>query len=134
MNGTERIQVDNHGVDSNKYHIVWCPKYRRKVLEGKIAFRLCHILVESCLYYRAEISALEIMPDPVHWFVEVEPQFGIHRLVKNLQGRSSHRLSREFPALRSRLPTPWTNSYFISTAEGAPRRAIQPYVANQKNV
>src|SRR2546429_4248133 len=77
--------------------------------------------------------ALEIMPDHVHVLVEVDPQLGIHRLVKHLKGVSSHSLRQEFRALKSRLPTLGTNSYFVSTVGGAPLAAIQPSVAKQKN-
>ena len=80
----------NHNVFySSKYHVVWCPKYRRKVLEGKVASRLEQVIAESCERYRAEIIALEIMPDHVHLLVEVDPQFGIHRLIKNLNPDNS---------------------------------------------
>ena len=74
------------------------------------------------------------MPDHVHVLVEVDPQFGIHRLVKHLKGVSSHTLRQEFRTLKSRLPTLWTNSYFVSTVGGAPLAVIQPYVEKQKNV
>ncbi len=66
--------------------------------------------------------------------VEVDPQFGIHRLVRLIKGRSSRLLRQEFPALKSRLPTLWTNSYFVSTVGGAPLAVIKKYVENQKNV
>src|SRR5437660_6495509 len=68
--------------------------------------------------YRAEIMALEIMTDHVHVLVEVDPQLGIHRLVKHLKGVSSYTLRQEFRTLKSRLPTLWTNSYFVSTVGG----------------
>ena len=84
--------------------------------------------------YKAEIIALEIMPDPVHVLVEVDPQFGIHRLVRNLKGVSSHILRQEFRTLKSRLPTLGTNSYFVSTVGGTPLAVIPPYVEKQKNV
>jgi putative transposase len=99
-----------------------------------IAERLEQILRQTTAKYRAEIIALEIMPDHVHLLVEVDPQFGIHRLVKNLKGVSSHVLRKEFASLRSRLPTLWTNSYFVSTVGGAPLSVIKQYVENQKNV
>jgi putative transposase len=83
--------------------------------------------------YDAEIIALELMSDHVHVLVEVDPQFGIHRLVKNRKGVSSHRLGQEFKTLKSRLPTLWTNSYFVSTVGGAPLAVIKQYVENQKN-
>jgi putative transposase len=82
----------------------------------------------------AEIIALEIMPDQVQGLCEVDPQFGIHRRVKNLKAVSSHALRQEFRSLQSRLPTLWTNSYFVSTVGGAPLAVIQQNVENQKNV
>ena len=123
-----------HVVYSSKYHVVWCPKYRRKVLTDGVAARLEAILRSLCQEMEAEIIALEIMPDHVHLLVEIHPQFGVHRLVKRLKGASSRYLRQEFPALRSRLPTLWTNSYFVSTVGGAPLSVIKQYVENQKDV
>lgn len=125
---------NNNVVYSSKYHVVWCPKYRRKVLEGPIAVRCAQLIRKIATRYRADIIALEMMPDHVHLLVEVDPQFGIHRLVKNIKGASSHQLRKEFPNLRSRLPSLWTNSYFVSTVGGAPLEVIKQYVENQKNV
>jgi putative transposase len=125
---------NNNVFYSSKYHVVWCPKYRRKVLVDKITKRLEAIIRKTALRYRAEVIALEIMPDHVHLLVEVDPQFGIHRLVKNIKGVSSHDLRKEFATLRSRLPSLWTNSYFVSTVGGAPLEVIKQYVENQKNV
>ena len=125
---------NNNIVYSSKYHIVFCPKYRRAVLVGDIAKRCAAIFKEVAKEYRAEIIALEIMPDHVHLLVEVDPQFGIHRFVKYAKGISSHHLRREFPSLTTRLPSLWTNSYFCSTVGGAPLSVIKQYVENQKNV
>lgn len=130
----EGYKSNKNVVYSSKYHVVWCPKYRRKVLEGPIAKRCEKILRQTAAKYRAEVIAIEIMPDHVHLLVEVDPQFGIHRLVKNLKGVSSHYLRKEFGTLRSRLPSLWTNSYFVSTVGGAPLSVIKQYVENQKNV
>lgn len=74
------------------------------------------------------------MPDHVHLLVECDPQYGIHRLVKQIKGRSSRLLRLEFPSLKRRLPTLWTNSYFVATCGGAPLEVIKQYVANQRNV
>ena len=121
-------------VYSSKYHVVWCPKYRRKVLVDAIAKRLFVLVHKTALRYRAEVIALEIMPDHVHLLVEVDPQLGIHRLVKYIKGVTSHDLRKEFPSLSSRLPSLWTNSYFVSTVGGAPLEVIKQYVENQKKV
>ena len=125
---------NNNVVYSSKYHVVWCPKYRRKVLVDKVAQRLFELIHKTALRYRAEVIALEIMPDHVHLLVEVDPQFGIHRLVKYIKGVTSHDLRKEFPSLETRLPSLWTNSYFVSTVGGAPLEVIKQYVENQKNV
>lgn len=82
----------------------------------------------------ADIQGLEIMPDHVHLVVEVDPQYGIHRLVKQVKGVSSHLLRSEFPHLKTRLPTLWTNSYFVATVGGAPLAILKQYVENQKHV
>ena len=67
------------------------------------------------------------MPDHVHLLVEVEPQCGIHKLVKAMKGASSRALRSEFPYLKSRLPTLWTNSYFVCTVGDAPLEVIKQY-------
>ena len=127
---------------SCKYHIVWCPKYRRKVWIDQIAERLKSILREVAAEHQAVVLELEVMPDHgsvllnhyVHLLCEVDPQFGIHRLVRQMKGRSSRLLRQEFSTLRSRLPTLWTNSYFVSSCGGAPLAVIKQYIENQKNV
>ena len=70
--------------------------------------------------------------DHIHLLVEVAPQFGVHKLVKHLKGRSSRLLRERFPFLKKILPTLWTNSYFVSTVGGAPLSKIKEYVASQK--
>ena len=119
---------------SCKYYVVWCPKYRRKVLVEQVAKRLEQIIREVCKEHQADVLSLEIMPDHVHLLVEVDPQFGIHRLVKLIKGRSSRYLRQEFRALTTRMPSLWTNSYFVSTVGGAPLSVMKHYIENQKHV
>lgn len=121
-------------VFSCKFHIVWCPKYRRPVLVRGVGRRLRQILREVAKERGAEIIEMETMPDHVHVLIEVDPQYGIHRLVKQMKGRSSRLLRQEFGGLRSRLPTLWSNSYFVSTVGGAPLSIIKRYIEDQKNV
>ncbi|HTS59687.1 MAG TPA: IS200/IS605 family transposase [Terriglobales bacterium] len=130
----EGYKSNHNVVYSNKYHCVWTPNYRRAVLVGPMAKRCEPVLRKVAAQFRAEILALEIMPDHVHCLVEVNPQFGIPWLVKHLKGVSSHTLRQEFGTLRSRLPTLWTNRSFVSTVGGAPLAVIKQYVEKQKNV
>ena len=125
----------NHNVVySCKYHVVWCPKYRRSVLVRGVDERLKILIHDVASERRAEVIELEVMPDHVHLLCEVDPQFGIHKFIKQVKGRSSRVLREEFPWLKSRLPSLWTNSYFVSTVGGAPLAVIKQYIENQKTV
>ena len=130
---TVHYKSNNNVVYSCKYHVVWCPKYRREVLVNQVEVRLKEIIQKVALDRQAEILELETMPDHVHLLVEVDPQYGIHKLIKAIKGASSRALRSEFPHLKSRLPTLWTNSYFVSTVGGAPLEVIKQYVHEQKN-
>lgn len=118
---------------SCKYHIVWCPKYRRKVLVGDVEQRLKELLKIYAAEISVDIIEMEVMPDHVHLLMEVDPQFGIHRAVKHLKGKTSHTLRQEYPVLKSRIPSLWTNSYFVSTVGGAPLSVIKQYIESQKD-
>jgi putative transposase len=115
------------------YHVVWCPKYRRKVIGGRMEQRLKEIIAEVIEEKGAWLIEMETMPDHVHLLVEVDPQYGVHKLVKAIKGRSSRVLREEFPWLRSKLPSLWTNSYFVATVGGAPLSVIKRYVEDQKS-
>lgn len=132
---SKREFKSNHNVVySCKFHVIWCPKYRRKVLVQGVEKRLKQIIAQETESMKAELLELEVMPDHVHLLCEVNPQFGIHRYVKRIKGVSSRLLRQEYEWLRSRLPTLWTNSYFVATVGGAPLAIIKQYVENQKNV
>ena len=132
MANQNRYKSNNNIVYSCQYHVIWCPKYRRPVLQDEVAQRLKVIIEEVSKERKSEIIELEIMPDHVHLVIECDPQYGIHKLIKQMKGRSSRYLREEFPGLKKRLPTLWTNSYFLSTVGGAPLAVIKQYIENQK--
>ena len=131
MNTT--YKSNNNVVYSCKYHhVVWCPKYRRKVLINGVDVRLKELLTEYAANLSVDILEMEIMPDHVHMLLEVDPQFGIHKAVKSFKGYTSRILRQEFPYLKTKMPTLWTNSYFVSTVGGAPLETVEQYIENQK--
>lgn len=132
-NTAMKYKSNRNVVYSCKYHVIWCPKYRRKVLIDGVAARLQELIHQIAHELQSEVIELEIMPDHVHLLIEVDPQFGIHRLVKWLKGTTSRVLRREFPRLKSRIPTLWTNSYFVATVGGAPLEVIKQYIEQQKD-
>jgi putative transposase len=116
-----------------RYHVVFCPKYRRKVLTPPIDERLRTILAEQVDRWGQDLIEMDVMPDHVHLLVGCDPQFGIHRLIKLLKGTSSHQLRGEFSALKRRLPSLWTNSYYVATVGGVTLEMLQRYIESQKD-
>lgn len=127
-------KCNNNITYSCKYHVIWCSKYRRKVLVEEVGQRLKELIVGVASELRVDIIEMEIMPDHVHLLLEVDPQFGIHHAVKNIKGKTSRILRAEFISLRTRLPSLWTNSYFVATVGGAPLEVIKQYIESQKYV
>ncbi|MBH0329941.1 transposase [Brevibacillus brevis] len=123
----------NHNVVFDcKYHVVFCPKYRKKVLIEPVDIRLKELFLEKAVELRAEVVEMEIMPDHVHLLIKCDPQFGIHRVVKHLKGYTSRVLRTEFRHLKSRLPSLWTNSYFVATVGTVQLDVIKNYIESQK--
>jgi len=118
----------------NQYHIIFCPKYRRKVLTGDIEKDLRQIFDEVAKEKDVEIKALEIMPDHVHMFISFDPRQPLHKLIKLFKGKSSKILRDKYPKLKSRIPSLWTRSYFCCTIGNISKETIQKYIENQKNM
>ena len=133
-NANPEYKSHRHIVYSCKYHLVWCPKYRRPVLVNGVDKRLKEIIRQTADEFQAAVIELEIKPEPVHLLCEADPQFGNHRLVRKLKGRTLRLLRQELPWLRSRLPTLWSHAYFLSTVGGAPGAMIKQYIEPQKGV
>ena len=121
-------------VCSCRYHVVFCPKYRRRVLVDGVDERFREIAQQVADEMRFDIIEMEAMPDHVHMLLEADPQLGIHKAVKRIKGRTSHDLREEFPWLKRRMPSLWTNSYFVSTVGGAPLSIVKQYIESQKKV
>jgi putative transposase len=96
--------------------------------------RLKQIIRDGCRDVCAEGEELEVLPDLVHLLVCVDPQFGMHRLINLIKGRSSRLLRQAYPSLTTRMPSLWTNSYFVATVGGAPLEVITHSIEEQKRV
>lgn len=116
-----------------QYHVVWVTKYRRPVLTQQIEARLKEILQNIATEIQVDILEMEVGDlNHVHLLLSLDPQFGVHKAVKRFKGASSRYLRKEFPELTKRLPTLWTNSYFVATVGGEPLAKIKEYIQNQK--
>jgi putative transposase len=130
----DRYAKNAGAVFSLKFHIVWCPKYRRPVLAGRVDERLKEILTEVATEHGLTIHAMEVMPDHVHLFVKADPTLCVAEIVNRLKGRTSRILRQEFPSLRTRLPTLWSRSYFAATVGAVSEATVQRYIEAQKGM
>jgi len=115
------------------YHLIWCPKYRRKVLIEPIQSRLKELLTIKAKQLQFKIEKMEIMPDHVHVFVKASSLFSPHKIVQQFKGYTSRILRQEFKTLRSRLPTLWTRSYYCESIGHISEKTIKQYIEEQKN-
>ena len=135
MGGTRPRYARHSGaVFSLKYHVVWCPKYRRQVLVPPVDTRLKTIIGTVAAEYGFTVHAMEVMPDHVHLFIAADPTRSVAEIVNRFKGRTSRLLRDEFKSLRSRLPTLWSRSYFAATVGAVSEAAIRRYIEAQKGV
>ena len=128
----KNLKHNTTSVVNINYHIIWCPKYRRKVLVDGVDTRLKEVLVQIAEESGCTIDTMEVMPDHVRIFLKGTPTIPIHLIVKNLKGKSSRILRAEFPHLRKRLPCLWTRSYYCETIGCINEETIKNYIENQK--
>lgn len=127
-----RWTTSNKAVFNIGYHLIWCPKYRRKVLVGQVEVRLKELLLEKSATCGLSIEKMEIMPDHVHIFVKTNPTNPPHWIVQQLKGYTSRILRLEFPPLRTRLPTLWSRSYYCESVGHISEDVVKKYIQDQK--
>ena len=120
-------------VYKNQFHVIFCPKYRRKVLVNGVDIRLKEIIYAEASKMPVEIKSTEVMPDHVHIFLECDPRLPLHKVIKQLKGVSSRILRDEFPWLKSRIPSLWTRSYFSCTVGHISETTVMKYIEEQKS-
>jgi putative transposase len=119
-------------VFSLKYHLVFCPKYRKSVLIGPVAERLKTLLAEKAEALQVTVHTLEVMPDHVHLFVESDPGMAPAKLAAQFKGYTSRVLRQEFRHLRSQLPSLWSRSYYIGSIGHVSEATVRRYIESQK--
>ena len=129
----KRFKNNSHAVYNCAYHLIWCPKYRRKVLIGEVETRIKELLTEKALEHKWSIEKMEVMPDHVHIFIKVNTVDSPMHIVSQLKGYTAFMLRKEFPFLKSQLPCLWTRSYFCESVGHISEETIKKYIEEQKN-
>ena len=122
----------DHLVYSCQYHIVFCPKYRCRILVNGIHARLKELFPLIAADLGGAVLEMEIMPDHVHLLVDIDPRVGIDAFVGSLKRRSSFVIRTEFPHIRNRLSSLWTRGKFIATVGSVSLEVVKRYIRNQK--
>lgn len=125
-------KLTRHTAYNINYHFVWCPKYRRAVLTGPVADRLVELLKELVPTLDGEVLELVVRPDHVHLFVGFPPTIAPYQIMHRLKGATAHQLRKEFPWLKSRLPSLWTHAYYVGTAGVVSSETIRKYIEAQE--
>jgi putative transposase len=128
----KRWTTSNKAVYNLGYHIIWCPKYRRKLLTNSVETRLKELLYKKADELGLTIETCEIMPDHVHLFIKSSPVDSPHFIVQQLKGYTSRILRQEFPQLKTRVPTLWTRSYYIESVGHISESTVKKYIEDQK--
>jgi putative transposase len=114
------------------YHLIWCPKRRKRILVEPVAATVHQLITDKCVQRGWEIVHLAIQPDHVHLFVRVFPTNAAADVVGEIKGFTSHELRRLYPNILSKLPSLWTRSYFASTAGNVSEATVRAYIEAQK--
>lgn len=131
-NPEHEYERDHHLIHSCKYHVVFCPKYRRAVLVDRIGERLKELIHGYQADFEYRVIEIEVMPDHVHLLLSNNPRSGILETVGRIKGRSSSDLRDEFPSLKSRLPCLWTRANFIASVGSVSLDIVKRYIEEQK--
>nr|WP_221462423.1 IS200/IS605 family transposase [Streptomyces olivoverticillatus] len=126
-----KVRRFSGGVYDLALHVVWCPKYRRPVLDGRVATRLDELIRQKADERGWEIIALEVMPDHVHLSVRHDPKSSASYVANQFKGFTSRVLRSEFPHLKSRMPTLWSSSYLAVSAGAVSAATVEKYINTQ---
>jgi len=115
-----------------KYHIVFAPKYRRKVFYGEKRAEIGKILRELCNWKKVNIINAEVCPDHVHMLVEIPPKYSVSSFMGFLKGKSSIMIYEKWGNMKYKYRNRefWCRGYYVDTV-GKKTKAIDAYISNQ---
>jgi len=115
------------------YHLVWIPKYRKRVLKDKISERIKELLHECADLNRWKIEELNIQPDHIHMLIQMRPEVSVSRMVQLFKGMTSKVIREEFPELKEFLwgKSFWADGYFAETCGQTNEARMREYIQNQ---
>ena len=130
-NKKRKYRTTNKTISSCQYHVIWCTKYRRKVLDSQMQVHLKQLIRDKQDEYGYEIREVETQAEHIHLLIEIPPTDSIDKVVGKIKGYTAKVLREEYPSLKSRLPSLWTRSKFVSSCGGVTLQVIKEYIEGQ---
>lgn len=125
----------NHCVYNINYHIVFCPKYRHRVIKGKVEEVVKQTIQDACNKFGYTLLQMETMPDHLHIFLSAPPNIAPTDIVKTLKSVSANTIFKAFPDFKKRYfwgSGLWSRGYYIGTAGNVSADTIRKYIESQK--
>ena len=124
----------SHSVYNLKYHIIFCTKYRYRILTGEVSQRLRVLVREVCEANYVEIISGSISPDHVHLLLSIPPSISVSKVMQYIKGKSSRKLMDEFAHIRKRYwgQHLWSRGYFGMTVGELNSEEVQRYIEEQE--
>ena len=124
----------SHSTYDLKYHIIWCTKYRYRVLIGDVANRVRVLIREICAANYIDIVSGSMSPDHIHLLVSIPPNISLSKVMQYVKGKSSRKIMMEFEHLRKRYwgQHIWGRGYFAVTVGNLNEQQVQEYIENQE--
>ena len=125
----------SHVIHHLEAHIVWCTKYRYRVLQGKVAERCRELIRQTCVTNEIEIVKGNIRADHIHMLITYPPKLSVSEIMQKIKGRTSRRLQEEFPELKKRYwgNHLWATGYFVDSISDISEKVISQYIEQQKD-
>lgn len=128
------MDVGAHTVHNLYYHIVWIPKYRRHVLDGKVGERVAQVIIDVAAKYGYVVDELKVNPDHIHLLVKLEPRQVLPDVVRTLKSLTARALFEEFSGIKQYLwnGSLWASGYCVNTVGGLDLEAVRHYIREEQ--
>lgn len=128
-----KLDTNNHSVFSITYHVIFCVKYRRQVIDDKISLRLKEIFLKIGINYQITLIEWEHNKDHVHMIIKATPKTELSKFINAYKSASSRLIKKEFPDIKKHLWKEffWSRSFLVLSVGGAPIEIVKQYIQNQ---
>jgi len=130
----EELSSGAHTSYSLFYHLVWAPKYRHRILDGRVGERAKQIIEETSARYGYKVDTLKVSPDHIHLLISLPPRVSIAEAAGTLKSVTAKTLLKEFPELKKHLwqGNLWTRGYAVNSIGSLNLDTVREYIKTEQ--